>query len=322
MTIEKLLHDPNFLSGLCGLGAFGVVLLIWIALVDNDPLPARLKSIVDRRNELRAEDSRKQVARSQSMISRGFIKKTVQKLKLEQGKKLDQIRLNLARAGYRSRDALFAYLFLRVLFPPGMALFSIFMVFVLHIFNLKPAMGVLVVIFCGILGLWLPSIFIKNASQKRETILGRAMPDALDLLVICAEAGLSLDASLDRVSREIGNSCPELAVEVGLTGVELNFLPDRAKALQNLADRVPLPGVIALTNTLIQTERYGTPLAQALRVLSSEMREERVMAAETKAAKLPATLTVPMILFILPPLFIVLIGPAILKVMAMKAGAN
>ena len=155
---------------------------------------------------------------------------------------------------------------------------------------------------------------LKNKTQKRVVILRRAMPDALDLLVICAEAGLSLDAALDRVSREMGPTCPELAEEVGLTAVELSFFPDRAQALQNFADRVPLQGVAGLVNTLIQTEKYGTPLAQALRVLSGEMREERMMSAEAKAAKLPATLTVPMILFILPPLFVVLLGPAILKV--------
>jgi tight adherence protein C len=141
------------------------------------------------------------------------------------------------------------------------------------------------------------------------------MPDALDLMVICAEAGLSLDAALDRVSREMRPSCAELAEEVGLTGVELGFLPNRSQALQNLSDRVPIHGIVGLVNTLIQTEKYGTPLAQALRVLSAEMRNDRIMAAETKAAKLPATLTVPMILFILPPLFVVLLGPAILKVL-------
>lgn len=320
MTLEKLIHDPTFLSSLCGLGAFGVVVLIWLALIERDPLPARLKNIADRKAELR--DQQKSVKRSRSISRHGVIKKVVQQLKLEQGKKFDELRIKLARAGYRSRDALFAYLFMRVMLPPGMALLSFLMIFVLHMYNLKPAMGILAVIICGLLGLLLPNIFIKNQSQKREAILRKAMPDALDLLVICAEAGLSLDAGLDRVSREIGSSCPELAEEIGLTSVELNFLPDRTKALQNLADRVALPGVIALTNTLIQTEKYGTPLAQSLRVLSSEMREERIMAAETKAAKLPATLTVPMILFILPPLFVILIGPAILKVMTLRNGGH
>ena len=191
------------------------------------------------------------------------------------------------------------------------------MLFVLHAFALQAIMRVLGVFIAVMLGLAAPDIFIKNQTQKREVILRRGMPDALDLLVICAEAGLSLDAALGRVSREIAPTCAELAEEIGLTGVELGFLPDRSRALQNLADRVPQPGVVALVNTLIQTEKYGTPLAQALRVLSAEMRDERMMAAEAKAAKLPATLTVPMILFILPPLFIVLLGPAILKISAL-----
>jgi tight adherence protein C len=248
------------------------------------------------------------------------MKHVVQKLKLAQGKKLDELRLKLARAGYRSRDTMFAFLFLKLALPIGLAVCSFFFIFVVHLGDLKPALGFVAVMFCAVLGMALPDLFIKNKSQKREHILHKALPDAFDLLVICAEAGLSLDASFDRVSREIGPGCPELAEEVGLTSVELNFLPDRAKALQNLADRVPLQGMIALSNTLIQTEKYGTPLAQSLRILSGEMREERIMAAESKAAKLPATLTIPMILFILPPLFIVLIGPAALKVAAIMHG--
>jgi tight adherence protein C len=141
------------------------------------------------------------------------------------------------------------------------------------------------------------------------------LPDGLDLLVICAEAGLSLDAALNRVSRELGLSSPDLADELGLTAVELGFLPNRRQALMNLTKRTNLPPIRGVVNTLVQTERYGTPLAHSLRVLSAEFREERMLKAEEKAAKLPATLTVPMILFILPTLFCVLIGPAIIQVL-------
>jgi len=314
MTIDHALHDPNILAALCGAGAFAVVVLIWVALVDSDPLPARLKNITDRRDELRAEERKKKPSRREGMKRSDFIKNLVQKLKLEQSKQINEIRLKLARAGYRSREAVLAYLLLRVVVPVAAGFIAFFLIFVAQAFPMQAMMKILSVIIAIIVGLALPNIILKNQSQKRGVILRKAMPDALDLLVICAEAGLSLDASLDRVSREIGASCPELAEEVGLTGVELGFFPNRSQALQNLADRVPLQGVIALVNTLIQTEKYGTPLAQALRVLSGEMREERMMAAEAKAAKLPATLTIPMILFILPPLFIVLLGPAILKV--------
>jgi tight adherence protein C len=290
-----------------------------MALIDGDPLPDRLKSVSERRDELRHEERHKKVSRTESLINPDSLKNLVQKLKLEQGKKMNGLRLKLARAGYRSRDATVIYLLLRLALPFGVGFLAFFSIFVLQMFKMQMAMKILSVIAAGFFGLALPDIFLKNQSDKRADILRKAMPDALDLLVICAEAGLSLDAALDRVSREIGPSCPELAEEVGLTGVELGFFPDRARALQNFADRVPIQGVAGLVNTLIQTEKYGTPLAQALRVLSGEMREDRMMAAETKAAKLPATLTVPMILFILPPLFIVLLGPAIMKVMKIAA---
>jgi tight adherence protein C len=324
MTIERMLHDPDTLSLLCGAGAFGVVVLIWLALIDKDPLPERLKNITQHKRDLRdAERRRNAAAARPAKTSRAaMIRRIVLKLKLEQGRKLNELRLKLARAGYRARDAMFLYLFLKLAMPVGGAFGMFFFVFVLHMYHGKPVIGFLMVAFAGIFGLMLPDIFLKNQSQKRVQLLRKAMPDALDLMVICAEAGLSLDSSLDRVSREIGPSSPELAEEVGLTAVELSFLPDRSKALQNLADRVPLPGVLALTNTLIQTEKYGTPLAQSLRVLSGEMRDDRIMQAETKAAKLPATLTIPMILFILPPLFVVLIGPAALKVMGVASGIH
>jgi len=155
-----------------------------------------------------------------------------------------------------------------------------------------------------------PDIVIRNQTNQRQTAIRKALPDALDLMVICAEAGLTLDAALNRVTREMGSSAPELADEFGLTGVELNFLPDRRQALNNLIERVPLDPIRGVVTTLVQTERYGTPLASSLRVLSSEFRNERMMKAEEKAARLPATMTVPLILFILPTLFVVLLGPA------------
>ena len=317
MDIDSLFHNPNVLAGASALGAMAVVVLIWMALVESDPLPARLKNVTERRSELREAERQKKQSRAATLDRASLIRAIVQKLKLAQGQKRDELRLKLARAGYRSRDALFAFVFMQMVMPIGVASVAFLFIFILHAFKVKAILGGLIVISAALVGFMLPNVFLKNQTQKREQILRRAMPDALDLLVICAEAGLSLDAAIDRVSREIGPSCAELAEEIGLTGVELAFFPERAKALQNLADRVPLPGVVALTNTLIQTEKYGTPLAQALRVLSAEMREERMMAAEAKAAKLPATLTIPMILFILPPLFVVLMGPAIIKVMGL-----
>jgi tight adherence protein C len=156
---------------------------------------------------------------------------------------------------------------------------------------------------------------VSNLTGKRQLALARALPDSLDLLVICAESGLSLDAALDRVANEIGAASPALAEELSLTSIELGFLPDRRQALLNLNRRTNLPSIRGVVNTLLQTEKYGTPLSQSLRVLANEFRDQRLLKAEEKAARLPATLTVPMIVFILPVLFIVLIGPAVIKVM-------
>jgi tight adherence protein C len=161
---------------------------------------------------------------------------------------------------------------------------------------------------------YLPPMVLKKITASRNRRFTRALPDVLDLLVICAEGGLSLDGALSRVSKEFRRFLPEMAEELGLTGIELGFLPQRRDALDNLAKRVGIPGMQSLTHTLIQTERYGTPLAQSLRALSAELRAERMLKAEEKAAKLPATMTVPMIIFILPATFIVLVGPAALNV--------
>lgn len=322
--MENLLNDPNFISIIAGIGAFLVVVLLWVGLIEQDVLGSRLKSVTDRRNEFLAErrEKKNQKNLQRAKLQRiSVMKQVVSWFKLAQGKSIDGLRLKLKRAGYHSRDAITIYLFSKLALLVGLAAGSLFFIFVLKIANVQLGIGVLIALGAGFFGWALPDIFLKNQSQKREEVLRKAMPDALDLMVICAEAGLSLNAAFDRVAREVGPNCPELAEEIGLTGVELNFLPNRSQALQGLAERVQLPSVLALVNTLIQTEKYGTPLAQALRVLSAEMREDRMMRAEEKAAKLPAILTVPMIIFILPPLFVVLIGPAVIKVMdALKGG--
>ncbi len=312
--MTDLFHNADFLAVLCGIAAFVVVILIWTAFLDKDPLEDRLKSVAMRRHEFEAE-RRKKNSRRASLQGRTLMKQVVEKFKLSQGKSLADLRLKLRRAGYQARDAMFAFLFAKLAAMGGLAAAGVFFIFIVPVANIPPTAKLPLVILAALVGWVLPDAFIKNMSQKREEVLRKAMPDALDLMVICAEAGLGLDAAFDRVGREIGPTCPELAEEIGLTSVELNFLPDRHAALRGLADRVPLPSVSALVNTLIQTEKYGTPLAQSLRILSAEMREERMMKAEEKAARLPAVLTVPMILFILPPLFVVLIGPAAIKVM-------
>lgn len=296
---------------LAALGAVAVVALIWMAFMERDPLPGRLKALAERREVLKKGLTRR-TRRERTLARDGFVATVVARLRLARGKTANAAASRLAQAGWRSREALTAFLFAKAVLPLTIAALSVLLIYgvTLPFNDIQALLAAMVAI---VLGAYTPEIFVKNAIQKRLKAIRKALPDAFDLMVICAEAGLSLDAALERVSREIGESCPELADEIGLTGLELGFLPERSKALSGLVDRVRLPGIKALISTLQQTERYGTPLAQSLRVLSAELRNERMMRAEEKAARLPAVMTVPMIAFILPPLFIVLIGPAILR---------
>src|SRR5690606_28216313 len=165
-----------------------------------------------------------------------------------------------------------------------------------------------------------PDLFLTNKAKKRTDAIRKGLPDALDLMVICAEAGLTVDAAFNRVAKELGRAYPELGDEFTLTAIELSFLTERRQAFENLAYRVDLDAIRGVVTTMIQTERYGTPLASALRVLSAEFRNERMMRAEEKAARLPAIMTVPLILFILPVLFIVILGPAACSIADAFAG--
>ena len=198
--------------------------------------------------------------------------------------------------------------------PFGFGVIALGLLFGLNAYNLDSTSKLLISLLAVIAGAYLPDLLVKNAILKRQKKIRNSLPDGLDLMVICAEAGLSLDATLRRVADELAGPAPELADELGLTTLELGFLPNRALALQNLASRVDLLVVRGMVNTLVQAERYGTPLSQSLRILSAESRQERVLKAEEKAARLPALMTVPMIIFILPPLFVVLLGPAALDI--------
>lgn len=311
---------PSGLAGqplLLGLGALVLALVLGalvVALAERDPLPGRLRSIEARRVQLRgvALAPRRRVG----MVARaGTMRRVVGQLRLLRGQAAAAAQAKLLRAGWRSRDHLVRFLFAKAISPIAAGGVVALLFYGLDFARLPDLAKLACSLVGTLLGAYLPELYVHNRIQKRVKALRLGMPDGFDLLVICAEAGLSLDAALERVARELGEAAPELAEELGLTAVELSFLPERTKALDNLAERVPLPGVRALINTLTQTERYGTPLAQSLRVLSAELRHERMMRAEEKAARLPAVLTVPMIVFIMPALFIVLIGPAALSVL-------
>ena len=222
----------------------------------------------------------------------------------------------LAQAGLRSNEAMVRYLFARVLMPfvfAALVLVDSYTTHFLHIL-IADRWRTLSAVVAAVLGFFAPDAFIKNLIKKRSHQIELGLPDALDLLVICAEAGLSLDAGLQRVARELEPTWPELAEEFGITAAELTYLPDRKLAFENLNARTNMAPIRGVVNTLLQTAKFGTPLAQSLRILAAEFREARMTRAEEKAARLPAMLTVPMILFILPTLFIVLLGPAALNV--------
>jgi tight adherence protein C len=295
------------------IAAFINVYFVYRVTLVRDPLAPRLKALEERRKALRAGvigPKRRATRREKSM---SFARQTVNHFNLLRTREAQRATIKLMKAGWRSRDALTIYLFLRLALPLVFGVVAMLFVYVFKMWDLTGMMKPGACILAVILGAYAPDIYIKNTTTKRQLKLQRGLPDALDLLVICAEAGQSLDAALNRVSRELVNNSPELAEELSLTAIELGLLPERRQALENLNKRTDLPSIRGVVNTLLQTERYGTPLSQSLRVLAAEFRHDRLMAAEAKAARLPATLTVPLIIFILPPLFVILIGPAIMR---------
>ena len=307
-SIEDLLILMTALS------AGSVAITVWFTLLQRDPAARRVKMIAEQRNVLRSAMVRPR-RRQQRLPTLGMMRQVVDRLNLLKSGQAERISHKLMRAGWRSKDAIIRYLFMKLSLPLAFGAIVVVLVYGLNLYDLAPITKLGAALGSVILGAYLPDVIVKNATQKRQDTIRKSQPDALDLMVICAEAGLSLDATLGRVSQEMELACPELADELGLTGLELGFLPDRRKALQNLATRIELPVVRGVVNTLLQAEKYGTPLAQSLRIMSGESRNERIMKAEEKAARLPAMLTVPMIIFTLPPLFVVLIGRAILNTM-------
>ena len=297
-----------------GFAIFASLVALYHAFSPDEALNARARSQARKREEMRTNRIRPSRSPSREKTV-AAVQGLLQRLDLTRGESSRNTIELLARAGWRSREHLTVFLGFRLASPImlGVGSYSLAAILGGHGSTLRSALiGVVGII----AGAFAPSLFVRNSAQNRRKQIQLGLPDALDLFVICAEAGLSLDAAVSRVSREILSSSPELGDELGLTSIELGFLPNRGDALLNFARRVPETSIRNLVNTLSQTERYGTPLAQSLRVLATEFRDTRMMKAEEKAARLPAILTVPMMLFILPPLFVVLLGPAIIKVLA------
>jgi tight adherence protein C len=299
---------------LAGLAAASVVLAIYAAVTVKDPMARRVKALNARREQLKAGitvGARKRTSILRKNETADRMKDTLSALKVLQESQVATIQQKMAQAGIRSKEWAVAVIFARMVLPIVLGGIAAVMVYLVDYFpdwgSMKKFGLFAVAVGAGYKG---PEIFLTNMITKRTDAVRKGLPDALDLLVICAEAGLTVDAAFDRVARELGRAYPELGDEFSLTSIELSFLQERRQAFENLAYRVNLDSVKGVVTTMIQTERYGTPLASALRVLSAEFRNERMMRAEEKAARLPAIMTVPLILFILPVLFVVILGPA------------
>jgi tight adherence protein C len=286
---------------------------IWQALRPASPFERRLDEVVQRKERLRQSAlATRRSPHRRSPVS--LMREAVTRLNLMRSQHAAKARLMLARAGFRSQDAMVRYLFARVTMPFAFGILMLLDTQVLRLMPLPPQLDFLSPVAAVLFGFYAPKIYLTNHANKRAKKIQRGLPDGLDLMVICAEAGLSLDAALVRVSRELGNTWPELAEEFAITAAELTFMPERRMAFDNLNARTDSDGIRGVVNTLQQTAKFGTPLAQSLRVLAAEMRTARMTRAEEKAARLPALLTIPMMMFILPTLFIVLLGPAIINV--------
>ncbi|WJS98457.1 type II secretion system F family protein [Novosphingobium humi] len=300
---------------LAGVAAIMVMVAIYAALTVRDPMQKRVKALNERREQLKAgivsntPKKRAQIVRRSDTTD--AIRSILDKLKVLQDSQLADAQQKLAQAGIRNKEWAVAIIFGRMVAPIILGGLAAIVIYWMNYFPdwapFKKFMGFAAAVVGGYKG---PDIYVQNLITKRTAAIRKGLPDALDLLVICAEAGLTVDAAFSRVAKELGRAYPELGDEFALTAIELSFLSERRQAFENLAYRVALDSVRGVVTTMIQTERYGTPLASALRVLSAEFRNERMMRAEEKAARLPAIMTVPLILFILPVLFIVILGPA------------
>ena len=318
----EAVSSPRLLAMVfAAVAAIATVITLAMPLLVTDSLSQRMKSVALEREQLRQRE-RERLARGEKIALRRSPKQYMQSI-------VDQFNLNkwvgqetaramLVQAGYRGQAPYVTYLFFRMLMPAVMLIFTALYVFVILDLDQPPMIKVGICLAATYLGMHVPSLFLKNRIQHRQLSIRRAFPDALDLLLICVESGMSIEVGFRRVAAEIGTQSIALAEELTLTTAELSYLQDRRQAYQNLATRTNLEGVKSVCMALQQAERYGTPMATTLRVMSQENRDMRMAEAEKKAAGLPPKLTVPMILFFLPVLFVVILGPAAIRVMAVQ----
>jgi tight adherence protein C len=314
--------DPHFLAMVfAAIAAVATVLTLAMPYVATDTLSKRMKAVALEREKIRQRE-RERLAQGGKITlrqsPRAYMKTIVENFNLSKWVGQEEARTLLVQAGYRGQAPYVTYLFFRMVMPITMLILSLFYVFVVLELHQPPLIKIGIGIGAAYFGMLSPNLFLKNKIQRRQLSIRRAFPDALDLLLICVESGMSIEAAFRKVSEEIGAQSIPLAEELTLTTAELSYLPNRRQAYENLAQRVGLEGVRSVCLALQQSERYGTPLGATMRVLAQENRDMRMSEAEKRAAALPPKLTVPMILFFLPVLFVVILGPAAIRVMALQ----
>ena len=302
-------------SILAAVGVVAVMLAVYGAMTVRDPMAKRVKALNERREQLKAGITASTAKRRAKLVRKNEhadkMRQMLSSMQVLQDTQIKEVQQKLAQAGIRSKDLAVAVIFGRLILPIVMGILVAVAVYFTDMFpDWTPVKRNGALMVALLLGYKAPDLWVSNRRTKRTHALRKGLPDALDLLVICAEAGLTVDAAFSRVAKELGRAYPELGEEFALTSIELGFLTERRMAFENLSYRCDLDSVKGVVTTMIQTEKYGTPLASALRVLSAEFRNERMMRAEEKAARLPAIMTIPLILFILPVLFVVILGPA------------
>ncbi len=316
--MDKLTDPHTLASILVAIATVATVLTVAQPLLSTDRLGKRMKTVASERERIRAREREKLKQQKGSLRSepKAYMKRVVDRFNLTEWLGTTKAKSQMASAGLRGPQAETAFLFFRLVTPIAFALVCAVYMFVIRIVDWPMTVKIGAVMGAAYLGIKAPEIYVSNVIKKRQSSIGRAFPDSMDLLLICVESGMSIEAAFRKVASEIGIQSVPLAEELALTTAELSYLPERRTAYENLAKRVAIESVKQIATVLIQAERYGTPLGQALRVLGQESRDQRLLAAEQKAAALPPKLTVPMIIFFLPVLFAVILTPAIIQISA------
>jgi len=323
VLFEHLVDRQFLVMLLTGVAVAATILTVAIPMFDRDTLKSRMKATALERDRIRArERARLAEAQQNKKVSvrsqpKNFMQQLVDRFNLKKALSDENTAGKLRMAGYRGQGPLIAFLFARFVAPIVLFLGAVLYLFVLTDLDHPAMLKLSACLIIAMVGFYLPNIFISNIIQKRQLSIRRAWPDALDLMLICVESGMSIEVAFKRVAHEVGAQSIPLAEELTLATAELAYLQERRQAYENLGSRTGLDSVKAVATALIQAERYGTPLAQSLRVMADESRDMRMTEAEKKAAALPPKLTVPMILFFLPVLFAVIMGPAIMQIAAM-----